>query len=100
LFRLETSGVALVCLSYLDATNGAHIRYAVRRIKRKAPQAIILVGCWSLADNNERIKELREATHAELFCSSFRETVRYCVDAAKENETSIPTSNDEMVRLG
>jgi hypothetical protein len=88
IFRLDTSGVALVCISYLDATNAAHIRYAVRRIKRKIPQAIIMVGCWTLKDNEERMSALREGTNANLFCSSFREAVRLCVDATKPNPSS------------
>src|ERR1700742_718988 len=45
IFRLETDGVAMVCLSYLNA-NTAQIRYAVRRIRRKIPKARVLVGIW------------------------------------------------------
>src|ERR1700676_3834236 len=37
--RLETVGVAIVCLSYLDASSPAHSRYSVRRLRRKLPKA-------------------------------------------------------------
>src|SRR5204863_470757 len=47
IFRLETSGVALVCLSYIGITSPAHLRYAVRRLRRKLPAASIMVGCWA-----------------------------------------------------
>lgn len=83
IFRLETTGVAMVCLSYLDANNSAHIRYAVRRIKRKLPRAIIMV--WTLTNNGDRLNALREGTKADLFCSSFREATQLCVEAAKRN---------------
>ena len=89
IFRLETSGVALVCLSYLDTTNAAHIRYAVRRIRRKLPLAIIMVGCWALTDDGDRLNALREGTKADLFCSSFREATQLCVEAAKLNDATI-----------
>ncbi len=47
IFRLETTGVALVCLSYLDVSSPAHMRYAVQRLRRKLPNATIMVGCWA-----------------------------------------------------
>jgi hypothetical protein len=83
LFRMETAGVALVCLSYLDTTNIAHIRYAVRRLRRKLPRAIIMVGCWNTNDGAERLDALRDGAKADLFCSSFREAVQLCVEAAR-----------------
>jgi predicted PurR-regulated permease PerM len=83
LFRMETAGVALVCLSYLDTTNIAHIRYAVRRLRRKLPRAIIMVGCWNTNDGAERLDALRDGAKAYLFCSSFREAVQLCVEAAR-----------------
>jgi hypothetical protein len=33
--RLETSGIVMVCLSYLDIGSPAHMRYAIRRLRRK-----------------------------------------------------------------
>jgi predicted PurR-regulated permease PerM len=83
IFRLETAGVALICLSYLDTTNAAHIRYAIRRIRRKLPRAIIMVGCWTLGDDEGRLDSLREGTRADLVCASFRDATRLCVEAAK-----------------
>jgi len=53
IFRLETEGVALVCLSYLNTANPAQIRYAVRRLRRKLPRALIMVGLWSGTDTAE-----------------------------------------------
>lgn len=82
IFRLESRGVALVCLSYLDASNAAHIRYAVRRVRRKLPSAVIMVGCWALERDDARLKALQEATKADLVCSSFRDATRNCVAAA------------------
>jgi hypothetical protein len=46
IFRLDTKGVAIVCLVYMDATGPAHMRYSVRRLRRKLPKATIILGCW------------------------------------------------------
>jgi hypothetical protein len=42
-FSLDTSGVELMCLCYLANVTSAQIRYSVRRLRRKAPDALILV---------------------------------------------------------
>lgn len=83
IFRLETEGVALVCLCYLDNANTTHIRYAVRRIRRKLPRALIMVGCWSVLDDASRFDALREGTKADLFSATFRDATRLCIEAAK-----------------
>ncbi|WP_342738964.1 AI-2E family transporter [Bradyrhizobium sp. B117] len=85
-FRLRTEGVVLVCLSYLDMTSVAHVRYAVRRVRRKLPHAVILVGCWSLDQNDVRLNALRESAKADLFCTSFSEAAELCIKAARPEE--------------
>ena len=58
IFSLDTKDVALVCLCYIENVTSAKINYAIRRLRRKAPQAIILVasvgGADSLLNNGER----------------------------------------------
>lgn len=83
-FRLESQGVALVCLSYLNASNPAQIRYAVRRLRRKLPRARIMVGLWSGVDGLERA--VRESSKADLFASTLREATRVCIETAKGRE--------------
>jgi predicted PurR-regulated permease PerM len=83
IFRLDTSGVALVCLSYLDSSNAAHMRYAVRRLRRKLPHARIMLGCWSGADDLPDRDALGEAVKPDLFAASLREATRICVEAAR-----------------
>jgi len=92
LFRLETNGAAVICLSYLDASSLAHMRYAVRRLRRKAPKATILLGCWTLERSAE---EVREGAKADLLASSLREAVCQCLDAARaipEETTMVRTA--------
>ncbi len=37
---IETTGVAIVCLIYLDVSGPAHMRYSVRRLRRKLPKSL------------------------------------------------------------
>jgi predicted PurR-regulated permease PerM len=80
IFRLETSGVALVCLSYLDASHAAQMRYAVRRLRRKLPRASIMIGCWTDPDDGDRLARLREAAQADHFATTLRQAVRICIE--------------------
>jgi predicted PurR-regulated permease PerM len=43
IFSLDTKDVALVCICYVENATAAQIQYAIRRLRRKAPQAINLV---------------------------------------------------------
>jgi predicted PurR-regulated permease PerM len=86
IFRLETIGVAMVCLSYLDSANPAHMRYAVRRLRRKLPNARIMLGCW--VDDIDRAGSLEEATKADLIAVSLRDATRMCVDAARSSRAA------------
>ncbi len=43
LFGWEADGAALVCICYIESATAAQIRYAARRIRRKSPDAAVLV---------------------------------------------------------
>ena len=61
ILSLDTKNVALICLCYLGNATGAQIGYAIRRVRRKAPDAFILV---SLFGNDESIEGLDQ--HGDL----------------------------------
>ena len=97
IFRLETAGVAIVCLSYLDSANPAHMRYAVRRLRRKLPNARIMLGCW--VDDADRAASLQEATMADLTAMTLRDATRICVEAARSKETA-PVELPKRIEAG
>ena len=43
IFSLDTEDVGLVCLCFIGETTSAQIHYAVRRLRRKMPQAFIML---------------------------------------------------------
>ena len=69
--------------SYLDTSSPAHIRYIIRRLRRKLPNARILLGCW-MADNDT--VRLRDAVKADAVATSLRDAVRLCIEAAHVHE--------------
>jgi len=73
-FSLDTKDVALVCLCYVENPTAAQIRYAIRRLRRKAPAAFIVV---SLVGAGDAIDEqaVREFADVELVKQSLAQTV-------------------------
>ena len=78
LFRLETEGIALVCISYLDNSSIASMRYAIRRMRRKLPGAIMLLGCWTDSDASH----LQEAVKADEAVNTLNVALAYAISAA------------------
>jgi hypothetical protein len=80
-FRLETTGVAIVCLIYMDSAGPALMRYSVRRLRRKMPKATIILGCWMRELDPAVLEQLREAAKADLAAASLGEAVKLCIEA-------------------
>jgi predicted PurR-regulated permease PerM len=89
-FRLDTAGVAIVCLVYLDASGPAHMRYSVRRLRRKLPKATIILGCWVKEIDPAELELLREGAKADLVATSLGEAVKLCIEATKIKDQEAP----------
>ena len=85
-FSLDTKEVALICLCYVENATSAQVRYAVRRLRRKAPNAFILVALVGAADNLDE-QAVREFANVELVKQSLAETVERILEAASASET-------------
>jgi len=51
IFSLDMKDIALICLCYVENATPAQINYAVRRLRRRAPRALILVSLVGSADD-------------------------------------------------
>lgn len=80
-FRLETTGVAIVCLVYMDAASPAHMRYSVRRLRRKLPKATIILGCWLADIDPTALEQLRDGAKADLAAASLGQAIQLCMEA-------------------
>lgn len=91
IFRLDTAGVAMVCLSYVDGSRPAEVRYLVRRLRRKLPKALILTGFWGM-DSDARAKELHASAGADFYATTLRQAVEICIEAGRAKEPSEPAA--------
>jgi predicted PurR-regulated permease PerM len=82
-FRLDTTGVAIVCLVYLDAAGPAHMRYSVRRLRRKLPSATTVLVCCVKDIDSAALESLREGAKADLIAASLGDAVKLCVEEAQ-----------------
>ena len=79
IFHLETKGIILACVSFLDTASIAHMRYAIRRLRRRLPTARILLGCWGAEVD---LAKLAEAVKADGAVSTLRSAVKFCITEA------------------
>jgi predicted PurR-regulated permease PerM len=86
IFSLDVNGVALVCLCYLNSANPAHMRYAVRRLRRKVPRAKIMLAVWKGGDQAEAALD---SAKTDVIVVSLREAVRICIDEASVNNIAL-----------
>jgi predicted PurR-regulated permease PerM len=98
IFGLDTPEIALVCISYLDGSSPAHMRYTIRRLRRKLPRTQILLGCW-MTDRD--ITSLRETVKADAISMTLREALKHCIEAAvvpdKDRKMSVTKIRDKAV---
>jgi predicted PurR-regulated permease PerM len=78
ILSLDTENVAVICLCYIGAATSAQIGYAIRRIRRKAPDAFILV---SLFGNAKSIDGLDQQAEMGVVLQSLHTTVDKIVAA-------------------
>jgi predicted PurR-regulated permease PerM len=95
-FRLDTTGVAIVCLVYLNGSGPAHMRYSVRRLRRKLPKATIILGCWVRDLDPAALELLRESSKADLVASSLGEAVQLCIEATGAKNRDQGTTGQEQ----
>ncbi|HVI79463.1 MAG TPA: hypothetical protein VM715_15120, partial [Candidatus Acidoferrum sp.] len=88
IFRLESAGVAIVCLIYMDASGPAHMRYSVRRLRRKLPKATIILGCWMKDMEPAALERLQEGAKADLAATSLGGALKLCIEATGVVATS------------
>jgi hypothetical protein len=58
------------------------MRYSIRRLRRRLPEAKIALGCW-LADVDAAM--LRDTAKSDAIATTLRDAVKLCLDAARES---------------
>jgi predicted PurR-regulated permease PerM len=88
LSREDAEGVRLVCISGIDVRErSAHARFVVRRLKRSAPDALLLGCFWKLDPQEERDMAVLKSIPVDATAHTLREAVLYTLKAASSPPT-------------
>ena len=93
IFNLKTKNVALICLCYVEKATPAQIRYAIRRLRRNAPDAHILVSLVGNTRKGEDQVGLLDGGNTGLVAGTLRETVEGIRAVAIASEKSSASPN-------
>ena len=78
--KIEAVDAPLVCLSYFGAgANPAHVRYLIRRLKRRMPMTKFLAGYWLLETDSQKSEDWRTSVGADFVATCLAEAVAVCV---------------------
>jgi len=90
IFTLDTKGVSAICVSYIESATAAQIGYAVRRLRRKIPEAFILIALLGNRSVGEEADQLRQASNADAIETTL-EGVRECLVGHAQRAFEPPT---------
>jgi predicted PurR-regulated permease PerM len=77
-------GALIVCISYLDIEGiPFQLRYMVRRIRSRLPDALIVAGFWETDDPAIDDEQQQKSGGADHYVRSLREAVITCLEIAK-----------------
>lgn len=85
LYLSPLRNAGLVCLSLISTSSPARARYLVRRVRRRAPRARVIVGFWGLATADLSAVETAVATSADAAVCSLRDAIS-AIDAQLGSE--------------
>ncbi len=81
--ELDTEGVRLVCVSYLEPGTFKNARYQVRRLRKTIPGVPVIALFWGLSDDNSRYLDSIEVTECDIVTTGLKETLRHILAFAR-----------------
>ena len=74
---LDLNGIDVIAISYLEVTGSpAQLRYLVRRLRARAPNARIVVGLWPQGEASLSDAGIQQALGADRYVSSLHDAVQ------------------------
>jgi predicted PurR-regulated permease PerM len=100
IIRLRDEGIQMVCMSYLDVSHTQpHLRYAIRRLRRKLPAAKIIACLWGQERRNISEETLREEIGADFCVTDFEQALTLVIHTA-QSVASESRAMSERERIG
>jgi predicted PurR-regulated permease PerM len=94
----DPQGIAVVCIAYLEIEGTpSQLRYLVRRIRTRLPQASIVVGLWRSDDPILGDDDRRRSVGADHYVTTLRDAVTACLETAQKASTVLPRLADGAV---
>ncbi|CAN7314643.1 AI-2E family transporter [Trinickia sp. LjRoot230] len=93
---LDITAVTIVCIFYLNIDGiPSHLRYLLRRLRQRLPDASIVVGLWPTGGTDQWSKDLQSAIGADHYVTSVREMVDVCLASTRSVGAIGPQPRDE-----
>ena len=74
--KLDLSGVAVIALTYVELFGSpAQLRYLIKRLRQRAPDATIIVGLWAEGEAILNKADLQNMISADGYVSTLRQMI-------------------------
>ena len=90
LSRLDMAGVRIIFLSYMNEDSIIHAKYLIRRLRRKASTAKIMIGFWSMTSDQLANLKVLDQTRADLVTVSLTDALDQIASATATQTAEKP----------
>jgi predicted PurR-regulated permease PerM len=81
-FRSGKNGIEMVCVSFLNTSSLAQMRFTMRRLRRRLPDVTIVLGSW-IPENDSAT--LADAVKADFAAVTLHDAAKLCLEQASAN---------------
>jgi hypothetical protein len=87
--QLDLSAVKVITIPYLELAGApAHLRYLIRRLRQRAPHAVLIAGLWPQGEAAVTDAQLQKALGADRYVASLREAIDASLAALSDPSAS------------
>jgi predicted PurR-regulated permease PerM len=98
LARIDAAGARILCLSCLDPRLSSHVKFLIRRLRRRFPGTTIVVGFWTLGEADTIPPDRVTETGADLMVRSLREALAVvCGEVIRARQPTAPAEPERGV---
>jgi predicted PurR-regulated permease PerM len=83
--HLDMAGVRIIVLSYMNQDSITHAKYLVRRLRRRAAAATLMLGFWSLTSDELAQRKVLDETRADFVMISLKDALEQLTAAMTDN---------------
>jgi hypothetical protein len=97
--QLDLSAVKVITVPYLELAGApAHLRYLIRRLRQRAPHAVLIAGLWPQGEAILTDAQLQKALGADRYVASLREALDASLAALGDPPAGGGTAHSDRLR--